>query len=630
MGYLSYSALISITSLIILTTGTVIASCVFFIKHKNNKRSLYLLLNIVLAFWALSFMFFFNAPDKLSAVMWYKVGAVAYCTYYAFALHFTLLLGKSERMPKLKKAKFIIHGLLVPFIVLFMAGNLTFLSFYKSNGIWMYSIDSPDLWFVFYTLSTIIPLCITIRFRKSETTRFNNKSIATLFSFQFVALILGFIVNVVLPMTNIPSIPPIAHIVILAYTIIANYVLRRHSFISLIPSIAARQIMKKVTDMVILTDPDGKIVEVNDSLKDLSGFDDIDLVGKDINFILSPGICLCKHNYKATGFNLLTRFSDSIPVKISSSEILAVDKTLLGNAYILQDLRLLVKLQDEAFQRDTLNKSLSQTNERIKEFDKLKTDFFCNVSHELRTPLTLMISSLKLSSLKIAQNRGEVDPIFMYKHFEIMNQNCFRLMKIINNIIDITKVDAGSMELNLSNSNIVEIVEEAALSVSMFIKKKGMTLIFDTDAEEKYMACDAEQIQRILLNLISNAVKFNAGGGEIFVSVCAADSENSVKISVKDSGIGISPDDQQVIFERFIQVDKSLTRKHEGSGIGLTLAKSLVELHNGTITLESEPGIGSTFTITLPVYLIPDSKLKRCPQFSTIGEKVNIEFSDVF
>jgi len=214
------------------------------------------------------------------------------------------------------------------------------------------------------------------------------------------------------------------------------------------------------------------------------------------------------------------------------------------------------------------------------------------------------------------------------KHIGIMKQNCYRLVRLINNLIDVTKIDSGYFEINLENANIVSIVEDITLSVAEYIENKHISLIFDTDIEEKIMACDPDKIERIILNLISNAVKFTSPGGSIFVNI--SDRGENINISVKDTGIGIPKTKQKVIFQRFIQVDKSLTRKHEGSGIGLSLVKALVNMHKGNITVASEPDKGSEFCIELPVYLINDRKNKNDFLIQGKVEKIKIEFSDIY
>lgn len=271
-----------------------------------------------------------------------------------------------------------------------------------------------------------------------------------------------------------------------------------------------------------------------------------------------------------------------------------------------------------------------QLNEVV-EYEKLRTEFFANISHELRTPIHVILSTLQLCDLKMNSVINSEESETLKKHITIMKQNCYRLIRLINNLIDVTKIDSGYFQLNLNNYNIVGIVEEITLSVAEYIENKGISLIFDTDVEEKILACDPDKIERIMLNLISNAVKFTEPGGSIIVTM--SDKGKSISISVKDSGIGIPKDKQKYIFERFIQVDKSLTRTREGSGIGLSLVKSLVEMHKGTITVNSKYGKGSEFIMDIPVVVLESSKSslnKNRRNLQGNIEKINVEFSDIY
>ncbi|MCX8128798.1 MAG: ATP-binding protein [Clostridia bacterium] len=266
------------------------------------------------------------------------------------------------------------------------------------------------------------------------------------------------------------------------------------------------------------------------------------------------------------------------------------------------------------------------------EMDRIKTEFFSNISHELRTPLNVILSTLKLSSKYLGNNFSVDYENKMTKNFGIMNQNCLRLLRLVNNLIDVTKIDAGYLKPYKQNCNIVSIIEDITLSVAQYVESKGISLLFDTDVEERILACDPEKIERIILNILSNATKFTNRGGSIFVNIC--DKETSIIVSVKDTGIGIPENKQSEIFDRFKQVDQSLTRNFEGSGIGLSLVKSLIEMHDGTITLESEPGKGSNFIIEIPVKLLEgDNSIladnKNNTQDSRV-ERIKVEFSDIY
>ena len=170
--------------------------------------------------------------------------------------------------------------------------------------------------------------------------------------------------------------------------------------------------------------------------------------------------------------------------------------------------------------------------------------------------------------------------------------------QIINDIIDTSKIESGKYKINKKNNDIVYIVEEAALNMSKFIEEKGVSLIIDPDMEEKIISCDEVEIERCIINLLGNAVKFTDKGGEIRVYI--KELKNNIEITIEDTGIGISQEDQEFIFKRFSQVEGTEVMKTSSSGIGLTLVKYIVELHHGYIRLESEINKGSRFTIGIP------------------------------
>lgn len=270
-----------------------------------------------------------------------------------------------------------------------------------------------------------------------------------------------------------------------------------------------------------------------------------------------------------------------------------------------------------------------KTYNEVLKYDKLKTEFFSNISHELRTPLNVILSSVQLLDMYINQGKVIFQDGNSRKKITYIKQNGYRLLRLVNNIIDITRIESDFYELQLKNKNIVEIIEDITLSVADYIEDHSINLIFDTNVEEKIMAVDVQKMERIMLNLLSNAVKFTPKGGNIFVEFI--DEDKTVKIIVKDNGIGIPKDKQAIIFDRFAQVDTSLSRSSEGSGIGLSLVKALVLLHRGTINLYSEEGKGATFIVELPVKIIEDEGL--LPEESTNTElknKVTLEFSDIY
>lgn len=270
-----------------------------------------------------------------------------------------------------------------------------------------------------------------------------------------------------------------------------------------------------------------------------------------------------------------------------------------------------------------------EENER--EIENLRNEFFANISHEFKTPLNIILGTIQLL-IKYNENNMiyEISEDKLKYHMNIMKQNSYRLLRLVDNLIDITQIDIGDYDVNLENHNIVSIIEDVVASVASYVKGKGVSIVFDTNQEEKLICCDSDKIEKIILNLISNAIKYTHEDGKIKVTIDVA--EDNVYIYVKDNGIGISKEKISTIFDRFVQIDKSLTRKQEGSGIGLSIVKELVEIQGGTIGVRSEEGKGTEFVITLPAKTIDycPNKVSNKKNEINILEKCNIEFSDIY
>jgi signal transduction histidine kinase len=283
---------------------------------------------------------------------------------------------------------------------------------------------------------------------------------------------------------------------------------------------------------------------------------------------------------------------------------------------------------------DALQHKMDENNklmEDVIQYDKLKTEFFANISHELRTPLNVIFSALQLMELPYNDREDTMKKDVFLKYKDTVKQNIYRLIRLVNNLIDITKIDSGFFQVTIENHNIISVVEDITLSVAQYIENKSIELTFDTEVEEKIIACDPHALERIMLNLLSNSVKFTNPGGNIKVNIY--DKEDRIIISVKDTGCGIQSDKLDVIFHRFRQADDLHTRNHEGSGIGLALVKELVEMHGGNISVKSEYGLGTKFIIEIPVKILEcESEQEETPMYMPQShiEKINLEFSDIY
>jgi len=248
---------------------------------------------------------------------------------------------------------------------------------------------------------------------------------------------------------------------------------------------------------------------------------------------------------------------------------------------------------------------LREVNSELVRANQLKSQFLANMSHELRTPLNAIMGFAEAIRDGVA---GE--PTAEQREFseDIYQAGC-QLLGMINDILDLAKVEAGAMELTLEPCDLAMLIDEVVRVARGLARRKSIELRGDVEPRPLMITADALKVKQVLYNLLSNAIKFTGAGGKVFVE--ARLGRETAEIRVSDTGIGIAPGDLLCIFDEFRQVDSSLTRKHEGTGLGLALTRRLVELHGGEITVESELGKGSTFIVTLLRDLVPSPKESR-------------------
>ena len=257
--------------------------------------------------------------------------------------------------------------------------------------------------------------------------------------------------------------------------------------------------------------------------------------------------------------------------------------------YLLLSLGLVVLLSAIIYNRYKIK---LRANEKLKELDQIKSRFFTNVSHEFRTPLSLIIGPLE-EKLNKTHDQSEKDSLLL------MHRNAKRLQNLTNQVLDLSRLEAGSMDLHLQEGDLSAAIKFISSTFLSLAESKGLSYrqeIF----EGPYKACyDRDKLEKMLNNLLSNAFKFTPEGGS--VDLKATIDAGKLVVEIKDSGVGVPADKLGLIFNRFYQVDDSITRSSEGSGIGLALTKELAELHRGKLEVISQEGVGSTFTLTLSV-----------------------------
>jgi signal transduction histidine kinase len=262
-----------------------------------------------------------------------------------------------------------------------------------------------------------------------------------------------------------------------------------------------------------------------------------------------------------------------------------------------KELALLKTFADQAviaIQNSRLFDEIQSKSRELEQANKHKSEFLANMSHELRTPLNAIIGFSEVLSEKMF---GEVNAKQLEYLLDIHSSGQ-HLLSLINDILDLSKIEAGRMELDLATTSLPMLLDNCTTLVRERASRQGLVLALEVEPGVDDWVADVRKLKQVVINLLSNAVKFTPAGGR--VTLRARRLEGAVEIAVVDTGVGIAADQQALVFEEFRQAGGDYLRKSEGTGLGLSLAKRFVELHGGTIRIESELGRGSTFAFILP------------------------------
>lgn len=295
-----------------------------------------------------------------------------------------------------------------------------------------------------------------------------------------------------------------------------------------------------------------------------------------------------------------------------------------GKAYVIYMILLFAALyvtRRLIQQRERMKFAIRQQEEeamRSRKLDMMKTKFFTNVSHEFRTPLSLILSPLESLSEQVQEPDQR-------KNIDLIQRNTKRLLNLVNQLLDFRKMEVHDIRFHPSEGDIIQFVRETVYSFADLSEKKNIKLTFESNTSSLEAIFDHDKVEKILFNLLSNAFKFTMGNGAIAVMVDVKDSsdKNILEIIVKDSGIGISPEKHELIFERFFQNELPSSIVNQGSGIGLAITKEFVRIHGGTIRVESEVGKGSSFIVVLPLKKIVNAV------HETVSEQIDVADSEV-
>jgi signal transduction histidine kinase len=274
----------------------------------------------------------------------------------------------------------------------------------------------------------------------------------------------------------------------------------------------------------------------------------------------------------------------------------ALERTRLYEQLRVASDELQMRVQSATAELATQNELLRRQAIELEQASRLKSQFLANMSHEFRTPLNAILGYTHMLLQGVA---GDLLPA-VKRQLQRIDSNGRHLMTIINEILDITRIEAGKMPMQLSEFNLNELVPEVMTELDPVISRSKLTVAPKLSPDLPSIYSDRQKVKQIIVNLLSNALKFTHEGG-IRITVGYSPAERTASVAVADTGIGISPENHEKIFEDFRQVDDSPSRQYGGTGLGLAICRRLATALGGRIILESTMGVGSTFTLTVPV-----------------------------
>ncbi|MEL4306243.1 PAS domain-containing sensor histidine kinase [Methanococcoides sp. LMO-2] len=352
-----------------------------------------------------------------------------------------------------------------------------------------------------------------------------------------------------------------------------------------------KTVFESANDGIYVTALDGRLLEVNKIAckqlgytrsellqmrpQDIDFFADAKEVGNIIDQLLQDG-----HNLFES--ILVRKDGSTFPVEVSIQLIDYMgEKAILG-------------VSRDMTEHKQANEAMLNAKIAAEDASRAKSKFLTNVSHELRAPLNSIIG---FSEVLCSEDAGSLNDL-QKRYVSNVHKSGKHLLELINEILDLSKVEAGKMELNPEKVGVYSIINEIKESMMPLATEKGIELEYDIGPENTFIVADALKLRQIIYNLVSNAIKFTERGGSVTIETLSSDDQ--ISVLVKDTGIGISSGDQTKIFQPFVQIDPSNEKKYSGTGLGLSLVRSFVEMHGGEVWVESEVGNGSTFGFSIP------------------------------
>ena len=530
-----------------------------------------------------------------------KVIIIGAWSFSGFLIWFSLVFTDKEKLinqkwihigffliPVLTILNQLVHGNIIVYVQKPFGWGLVW-----QNSIWTLLLHTH----IFLSIS--VAVVFIFHYGKTTPNRIKKKQAHIIGISTLLGFVIGYTTNIILPhLTNYPF-PDLAHNMALIWSIGLVYAIVKYEFLIITPATASKNIISTMADALILANQDGKIVTVNKAARSLLGFDSGELEGKSLDAIFSQsedtkttvGELIQQQSVRKHDVLLASKTNNDIPVDFSSSLLFGEENTLAGIVCIARDIT----------ERKKFEQRLKIAKQEAESANKTKSEFLANMSHELRTPLNHIIG---FTELVLDNSFGKLNDD-QREYLGDIHMSGKHLLSLINDILDLAKVESGKLTFEPTSCDIKVLLANSLTMVKEKALKHGLKISLDIDSIPERISADERKIKQILYNLLSNAVKFTPDGGKVQVRATEAAMDNGhekgIEICVADNGIGISAKDIKRIFNPFEQADGALDRSFEGTGLGLSLTKKLVEMHGGKIWAESDgKDKGTSFHVVLP------------------------------
>ncbi len=593
-------------------------------REKTPLLRVFIGICFAFANWTIFEMFMLLAPSEAQARTFYALASPGWSFLPGLMLHFCLVLTGSKII--ISKKRWI-------YPVMYLPGALFTYFEYNKGLIYSDFVATPYGYFgvlslqlsdyaplFVYNLVFITAGCI-ILYRWINTTRWNRRKKQG--RLVMITLVMSFFLIYLnefgLPlMTGADGFPRAIAPMGLVWAVGMWYAMSVYKLLELKPALVTGDIITHIHDMLLLADANGLITRTNRQLQEILGFGSGELFLKPLDAVIGAGSDIIMERIgemeggRRKDFELETVCStaagDEIPVILVCSAVRDNQDDLLGLVVVLQDLRETVRLEKEVAERREIERELQNMHRQLTEVDNQKTEFVSSVSHELKTPLTAIMGFARINQRKqeksvfpyVECETPKVKRVLQQVtgNTEVILSESQRLTNLINDVLDIARIESGSIEWKKEKVNISDLINMAIKVTGPMFQEKNLKLEADIEEGIPEVTGDPDRLKQVVINLLSNAVKFTSRG-RVFCRAYINSAE--LIVTIQDTGTGIHPADVELIFEKFRQSDVKSAVSYTGTGLGLPICKEIIEYHEGKIWAESELGKGSKFSFTLPI-----------------------------